>query len=209
MPLTLAPDEGAMMQEFTAVNRRRRKFNTLSAAGRVEELLEALEEVEDPAEAVRLARTVRDNLVVFKHDAPLARMQLALGELPGGAVDTSHTRVSKVAAGGTKATLQVVVRRAKDLPIKDATTGSSDPFVTVEVLEATEHGGMRGVASARTEVKVMTLNPEWQQTFLLPLSSSSPVFRASVYDWDMDGSDDFIGQVNPKPPRYPQMADYW
>ena len=81
-PLTLAPDEAAIMQQFTVLNRRRRKFNTLSAAGRIEELLEALEEVEDPAEAVRLARTIRDNLVIFKHDAALVRMQQALGCLP-------------------------------------------------------------------------------------------------------------------------------
>ena len=41
-PLTLAPDEAAIMQQFTVLNRRRRKFNTLSAAGRIEELLEAM-----------------------------------------------------------------------------------------------------------------------------------------------------------------------
>lgn len=156
VPLTLAADEGAIMQHLTEVHQRRRKFNTLSAAGRIEELLVALEDVEDPAEAVKLARTVRDNLVIFKHDAALVRMEEALGGLPGGKVDTSHTRVAKVAAGGRLGTLQVVVRRARDLPVKDATTGSSDPFCSVEVLEATEHGGMRAVASGRTEVKVAT-----------------------------------------------------
>ena len=177
------------------MHRRRRTFNALSAAGRVEEVLSLLEEVEDPHEAAQLAEKTRDNFQAFQHHAALARMEEAIGEL-GGSRKAPPERPWGQDMQGRIATLQVEVRRACGLPAKDGLTGSSDPFVVLEVTEPSANGGTHIAASARTEVKVMTLEPDWNETFVLPVNATNAVLRASVFDWDMDGSDDFIGQVS-------------
>jgi len=93
-------------------------------------------------------------------------------------VDTLSTEVD--------AFLKVDVLEAKNLPPMDM-TNTSDPFVLLN-LEGTSF-------TYKTNKKLKTLNPIWtDESCLFPIFANKPAnLLVSVYDWDRNTSDDYIG----------------
>jgi hypothetical protein len=84
--------------------------------------------------------------------------------------------------------------RALDLPMKDGTAGSSDPFVRICLWEG-KGGKKRCVADKSTQIKIMTLNPIFDEKFVLDISSPDCELELTAYDWDEDGTHDYMGKV--------------
>lgn len=62
-----------------------------------------------------------------------------------------------------------------------------DPFLLITTIN--------GKTIAKTEVIKQTLNPEWKP-FVISLTDLGSIYErvtVSCYDWDADGSNDFIG----------------
>jgi hypothetical protein len=82
--------------------------------------------------------------------------------------------------------LHVQLVKAKGLPAVDKAilmgASSSDPFVTLNVCGN----------SAKSTVKKRNLNPEWNETFVLPVDDPTAVLLLEVYDHDMVGASDFM-----------------
>lgn len=95
---------------------------------------------------------------------------------------------------GTIGSFLVHMDRAIDLPIKDGTAGSSDPFVRIRLWEG-KGGNKRCVADKSTQIKVMTLSPVFDEKFVLDISSPDCELELTAYDWDEDGTHDFMGKV--------------
>eukprot|EP00184_Porphyridium_aerugineum_P005642 CAMPEP_0184696688 /NCGR_PEP_ID=MMETSP0313-20130426/3901_1 /TAXON_ID=2792 /ORGANISM="Porphyridium aerugineum, Strain SAG 1380-2" /LENGTH=834 /DNA_ID=CAMNT_0027155369 /DNA_START=87 /DNA_END=2591 /DNA_ORIENTATION=- len=75
--------------------------------------------------------------------------------------------------------------------------GKSDPYYKVYRLHETEKG-TEEVLTFKSEVRKQTLNPVWDRVDIKMASfggdMSSP-FRIEVFDWDMNGGHDFIGEM--------------
>ncbi|KQJ98783.1 C2 and GRAM domain-containing protein At1g03370 [Brachypodium distachyon] len=80
--------------------------------------------------------------------------------------------------------LNVRVIGARNLRAMDF-NGFSDPYVKLQV----------GKQRFKTKVVKMNLNPEWDQEFSFVVSDVREVLKFCVYDEDMIGIDDFLGQV--------------
>lgn len=84
--------------------------------------------------------------------------------------------------------LRVQVLSGSDLKAMDSSMfgkGSSDPFVTLSV-----HG-----QKAKSKVQKKTLAPQWNETFDLNVDDTSAVLHVQVYDYDLIGSNDFMGEA--------------
>ena len=83
--------------------------------------------------------------------------------------------------------IQLVVVRANDL-VAGTRWDKSDPFATVKV---------NGKSIGRTKVKKNDTDPVWLQAFhfALPLDGSPAELAVEVWDWDLAGSNDFLGQM--------------
>ena len=112
--------------------------------------------------------------------------------------------------------VRVHVHQARDLPVKDTDTHSSDPY-----LKATIAG-----QEQRTATKPQNLNPQWYETLqfrvMLPQRERierglAPQMLIQLFDQDMD-ADDFIGRLTvdlqdmggahmPKRPRWYRIID--
>ena len=80
--------------------------------------------------------------------------------------------------------LAVRVIRARNLRAMDF-NGFSDPYVKLQV----------GKQRFKTKVVKMNLNPEWDQEFSFVVADVREVLKLDVYDEDLIGIDDFLGQV--------------
>ncbi|XP_047063011.1 C2 and GRAM domain-containing protein At1g03370-like [Lolium rigidum] len=80
--------------------------------------------------------------------------------------------------------LTVRVIGARNLRAMDF-NGFSDPYVKLQV----------GKQRFKTKVVKMNLNPEWDQEFSWVVADVREVLKLDVYDEDMIGTDDFLGQV--------------
>ncbi|XP_044952325.1 C2 and GRAM domain-containing protein At1g03370-like [Hordeum vulgare subsp. vulgare] len=80
--------------------------------------------------------------------------------------------------------LTVRVIGARNLRAMDF-NGFSDPYVKLQV----------GKQRFKTKVVKMNLNPEWDQEFSFVAADVREVLKLDVYDEDMIGTDDFLGQV--------------
>ncbi|XP_037447870.1 C2 and GRAM domain-containing protein At1g03370-like [Triticum dicoccoides] len=80
--------------------------------------------------------------------------------------------------------LTVRVIGARNLRAMDF-NGFSDPYVKLQV----------GKQRFKTKVVKMNLNPEWDQEFSFLVADVREVLKLDVYDEDMIGTDDFLGQV--------------
>ncbi|KAM3225807.1 hypothetical protein ACQJBY_058488 [Aegilops geniculata] len=80
--------------------------------------------------------------------------------------------------------LTVRVIGARNLRAMDF-NGFSDPYVKLQV----------GKQRFKTKVVKMNLNPEWDQEFSFVVADVREVLKLDVYDEDMIGTDDFLGQV--------------
>ena len=101
--------------------------------------------------------------------------------------------------GEISGTLFVKLIRGEDLARMDGLRGLSDPFVTIEISDKI----------FRTHVARGTLNPVWKQTYLIEVDHrlAHQDMRFSVYDWDLDGTDDFMGSFRIQ--LSPQQLDEW
>jgi len=96
---------------------------------------------------------------------------------------------------GKIGSIRLHMHRAFELPIKDGTAGSSDPFVRIMLWEVTP-GHRRCVADVSTQIKLMTLNPVFDEFFDLDVNTSECELELTAYDWDEDGTHDFMGKVS-------------
>lgn len=80
--------------------------------------------------------------------------------------------------------LDVRVIKARNLRAMDS-NGFSDPYVKLQL----------GKQRFKTKVVKMNLNPAWDQEFSFVVGDGRDVLKFYVYDEDMLGIDDFLGQV--------------
>jgi Ca2+-dependent lipid-binding protein len=81
-------------------------------------------------------------------------------------------------------TLRIEVLSGHKLPAADK-SGKSDPYCKFL---------MDGNEVYKTETKKKTLDPTWNEHFECDVSSRiGSIFRVECYDWDLAGSDDFLG----------------
>jgi Ca2+-dependent lipid-binding protein len=84
--------------------------------------------------------------------------------------------------------LMVVVIQGQNLAIKDKALfgkGSSDPLVILEV---------KGQKKKKTKTIKKNLNPQWNETFFIPVSDESLSLEVTVEDYDLTAND-FMGRV--------------
>jgi Ca2+-dependent lipid-binding protein len=84
-----------------------------------------------------------------------------------------------------KSLIQVGIKEARDLKKSDK-FGLSDPYCNI----------ILGTQKAKTGVKMITLNPVWNEWFILEVSDpNTEVLVIRVMDWDKIGSADKIGHL--------------
>ena len=84
--------------------------------------------------------------------------------------------------------LMVVVIQGQNLAIKDKALfgkGSSDPLVILEV---------KGQKKKKTKTIKKNLNPQWNETFFIPVADESLSLEVTVEDYDLTAND-FMGRV--------------
>ncbi|CAK9857854.1 unnamed protein product [Sphagnum jensenii] len=83
--------------------------------------------------------------------------------------------------------LEVTVLRGKNL-LKMDVLGKADPYVKLQLVNT--------LMSKKTQTKMNTLNPEWNETFkLLVQDPKSQSLELHVYDWDRIGTDEEMGMI--------------
>ena len=116
----------------------------------------------------------------------LSRAELAALEAERMAAEEA----ARLALLESPALLRITVVRARDIIAADrnfVAGSSSDPYVCMQI----------GHQLKKTKIKKKTLTPEWNETFELLLD---PVhrrerLRIECFDYDLIGSDDFLGQI--------------
>ena len=95
-----------------------------------------------------------------------------------------RTPICFAALSNTMGKLQVTILGGKRLSAKDM-NGYSDPYIKVKWC------GQK----FKTSTKHKTLNPTWNETFIIsiPDAPSHPPLDISVWDWDKHTSDDAMG----------------
>jgi C2 domain len=86
---------------------------------------------------------------------------------------------------------RITIERATDLPAKDLSTGTSDPYCIVTARDACNHRQV----SQMTCVKPRSLNPQWNETIDVPVmrdssSDLSHALNAEGVEWDWSHSDE-------------------
>uniref|UniRef100_A0A3B4C1C4 C2 domain-containing protein n=1 Tax=Pygocentrus nattereri TaxID=42514 RepID=A0A3B4C1C4_PYGNA len=124
-----------------------------------------------------------------KHDF-LGQMFCTLGEIVGSPASRLEKPLGGGKCGRDSATMQFC---ANKLDKKDF-FGKSDPFM---VFYRSNEDGTFTICH-KTEVVKNTLNPVWQ-SFTIPVRALcngdyDRTIKVEVYDWDRDGSHDFIGE---------------
>jgi len=82
--------------------------------------------------------------------------------------------------------LKVVVVEARNLQVADTMTGSSDPYIVIN---------LSGQVSKTTTIPV-NLNPIWKETYMFVKRHTDRVLEITVYDEDDFTQDDIIGMVD-------------
>eukprot|EP00961_Rhodomonas_salina_P222476 3008524-Rhodomonas_salina.1 len=196
-------DELAAKQRASDAQNRRAHIHNASSSGNVDRVLQLLEESDDPYVAQQLAQKAKSNLLKTKHFGAARILDETLGELPkvrfplaeseqAPKYDVNTGQIST----GKVASLLITVVKGLNLPAKDGLTGSCDPFCKITLWGPGEMGQRRRKCEKNTEVKMMTQNPEWNETFQLDVDSIDTTLEAMVYDWDEDNTHDFIGKVS-------------
>ncbi|XP_067097002.1 copine Va [Osmerus mordax] len=122
--------------------------------------------------------------------SPASRLEKPLGGIPGKKCGTIILSAEELGNCRDCATMQFC---ANKLDKKDF-FGKSDPFM---VFYRSNEDGTFTICH-KTEVVKNTLNPVWQ-AFSIPVRALcngdyDRTIKAEVYDWDRDGSHDFIGE---------------
>ena len=204
--------------------KRKSYVRTAATAGDAHAVLAFLETIEDPAEATELARDAHKYLSRYRHTAGVRLLErdcdglFGDGDAPKTGPGSADSRAATADAVGTAGaghasepalrydhtTAQILtgkigsimlhVDRGVNLPVKDGTAGSSDPFVRV-ILWEKKDGVRRRAADVSTQIKLMTLNPVFDENFVLHVGTPESDLELSAYDWDEDGTHDFMGCV--------------
>uniref|UniRef100_A0A8B9LPJ4 Copine Vb n=1 Tax=Astyanax mexicanus TaxID=7994 RepID=A0A8B9LPJ4_ASTMX len=122
--------------------------------------------------------------------SPASRLDKPLGGIPGKKCGTIILSAEELGNCRDSATMQFC---ANKLDKKDF-FGKSDPFM---VFYRSNEDGTFTICH-KTEVVKNTLNPVWQ-SFTIPVRALcngdfDRTIKVEVYDWDRDGSHDFIGE---------------
>ena len=204
--------------------KRRSHVRSAAMAGDVQAVLEFLETIQDPGEATELALDAHKYLTRYRHTAGVRALErecdglfsgedaqkTGTGSADGGAANPGA--VGAAGAGGAgpavqydHTTAQILtgkigsimlhVDRGVNLPIRDGTSGTSDPFVRVILWEKDSVGVRRRAADVSTQIKLMTQDPVFDENFVLHVGTPESELELSAYDWDEDGTHDFMGCV--------------
>jgi hypothetical protein len=204
--------------------KRRSHVRSAAMAGDVQAVLEFLETIQDPGEATELALDAHKYLTRYRHTEGVRALErecdglfggedaqkTGTGSADGGAANPGA--VGAAGAGGAgpavqydHTTAQILtgkigsimlhVDRGVNLPIRDGTSGTSDPFVRVILWEKDSVGVRRRAADVSTQIKLMTQDPVFDENFVLHVGTPESELELSAYDWDEDGTHDFMGCV--------------
>ncbi|KAH0786560.1 C2 domain containing protein [Histomonas meleagridis] len=86
----------------------------------------------------------------------------------------------------------IYIVRGSNLPAGDI-NGKSDPYCIIEA-----RCGGKDIRIAKTKIIKKTLNPVWDQELKIPYAVNTTFLKyinIKVYDYDMIGSDDYLGNV--------------
>lgn len=195
-----------------------------ATAGDVQAVLEFLETIQDPAEATELALDAHKYLTRYRHTAGVRVLERECDGLFEGkdapktgpsSTDGRTPNLGAVCAGGSGVagptvqydytTAQILtgkigsvmlhIDRGVNLPIRDGTSGTSDPFVRAILWEKDSGGVRRRSGDVSTQIKLMTLDPVFDENFVLHVGTPESELELSAYDWDEDGTHDFMGCV--------------
>jgi hypothetical protein len=162
----------------------------------------------EPGQAVPVPTTRRGLLSHIAGLSPLPRRggNRSSAAAPPGLAAPRTVRIKPPLAHGAQPSLtsylHVDVVRARNLlpmdraPGREASTWTSDPFVTAQLLPAA-----RRTAPAATPAAAKTLSPVWDAELVLPPVARATAVRLVVWDQDKVGADDYMGEVTlPLPP---------
>eukprot|EP00048_Salpingoeca_helianthica_P012419 m.180002 g.180002 ORF g.180002 m.180002 type:complete len:1109 (+) comp15373_c1_seq3:174-3500(+) len=124
-------------------------------------------------------------------------MTLLISKLLAEHYDSSRTSQQRgrieyeIAHDRAAGTLSVKIVKCTNLVAMDD-NGLSDPFVQVSILSPTAKPSMK-----KTSTKKKNLNPEFNETLVLPLTTplDQSAVRLDVFDWDLATKNDHIGEV--------------
>jgi len=117
------------------------------------------------------------------HRKSTSSSTLFLTTQPSSSAPSSSTSPSKLKLAN--ANLLVRVNAGRHLMVCDSNR-SSDPYVVL-FFDGHEY---------KTEVQWATLNPQWNEQFVLPVTGASKELFVGVYDSDRYSNDDFMGMVH-------------
>lgn len=200
-PFAATSDEDLATKKILAeAPKRKSHVRTASTAGDVQSVLAFLETIQDPKEATALALDAHKYLTRYRHASALKLLEQecdgifghqnfqALAENGGGSgmpgpppVRYDHNTAQIVT--GKIGSIRLHMDRGCQLPIKDGTAGSSDPFVRIKLWEG-KGGHRRCVRDTSTQIKIMTLNPVFDEFFVLDVNTPDCELELTAYDWD-------------------------
>ena len=84
----------------------------------------------------------------------------------------------------SKTAFTVTVKEARNLAAKDS-NGLSDPFARLQL----------GNNKKKSSTQKKTLNPKWDESFDFATDADQEWLRITLWDWDLVGSSEFMGQA--------------
>ena len=102
----------------------------------------------------------------------------------------AQEKLAKIPDASVRYWLRVNLVSGHDLLSADD-NGFSDPYCDLNVLcpsrESCKH-------MWRSSTKFETLNPKWDETQRMPLVTDGALLHLACFDWDRQGTDDFLGE---------------
>jgi len=158
-------DVAEAIKNFQAKKKLKGAILGVMAAGKMKNLLAALQGANAPAATSTTGGTTT------------AKPTTRAGTKPAHATAAQH----KLRTG---AKLEVVVLQGKDLAAHDK-NGKSDPYLRL----------FYGQTRLKTTTKKSSQNPVWtKESFLLPFDERENFLRVECWDWELLGSDEFMGE---------------
>eukprot|EP01138_Halocafeteria_seosinensis_P006473 gb/GECG01006617.1/.p1 GENE.gb/GECG01006617.1/~~gb/GECG01006617.1/.p1 ORF type:complete len:2440 (+),score=322.90 gb/GECG01006617.1/:1-7320(+) len=149
-----------------------------------QKLFDLLEKVNDVEGVnVRLLGSSRTNATTSERDSDASEEQARRSR--SAAVEA--LRIYKV---------DLHLNRAYKLPRMDAGgLGKSDPYAMVEAAGSIDELQAHMTERVETSIIKSTLDPQWNAKLTLVTASSNAFIRISVFDWNSNGEDQFIGSI--------------
>ncbi len=129
------------------------------------------------------------------------------GQLSVGLMFSPKKTVQTTLGTQTKGHLHILIKQAKELPIRDA-HGLTDATVKCYLLPNRKSSGKK-----KTQVIKNSLNPVWEEQFTYQVTreelSKDRVLEITVWDYDRRGTNDFIGGLLLGPARAKGKNKEW